>query len=77
MGFSAHEMIIFLRVRDEASRMLGRFSRNTQRVNQELIAGNDRIINDNARMRGDLQNTLNKQLYVSKAKIAASKKEIS
>lgn len=77
MGFSAHEMLIFLRARDEASRILGRFARNVQGVNTKTIATNNSLIASYVNERSKLQATAVAARQVSKEKIAALNKTMT
>lgn len=77
MSFSAHEMIIFLRMRDEASRILGRFARNVQGVDAKIIAANSKVMADAQKERGNYQALSKAAVVASKQKIAAIDKEIS
>lgn len=44
MSFSAHEMLVFLRVRDEASRTLNRFSDNIRKATKTELLANNKVL---------------------------------
>lgn len=46
MSFSAHELLIFLRVRDEASRTLNRFEANAMKLAASQLATNTKVMAD-------------------------------
>jgi len=77
MSFSAHEMMIFLRVRDEASRILGRFARNVQGVNQKVISANNDSIASAMKERNTLTGNANAVKAASREKITAMNKTIA